>query len=122
MTHKQQPISYALSDSAIAHELGQRLEQLRLEKNIDQQTLADELGITRKTYRALAHGEGKMVNFIKAMRVLGELEQLDKLLPATTFSPIELLKLQGKQRQRARTTTKTSSKHTHSQPEEDLDW
>jgi transcriptional regulator with XRE-family HTH domain len=122
MTHKQQSISYALSDSAIAHELGQRLEQLRLEKNIDQQTLADELGITRKTYRALAHGEGKLVNFIKAMRVLGELEQLDKLLPATTFSPIELLKLQGKQRQRARTTTKTSSKHTHSQPEEDLDW
>lgn len=122
MTHKQQTIGYALSDGAIAHELGQRLEQLRLEKNIDQQTLADELGVTRKTYRALAKGEGKLVNLIKALRVLGELEQLEKLLPATTFSPIELLKLQGKQRQRARTTNKTEPVRTANKREDDLDW
>lgn len=122
MTHKQQAIGYALSDGAIAHELGQRLEQLRLEKNIDQQTLADELGVTRKTYRALAKGEGKLVNLIKALRVLGELEQLEKLLPATTFSPIELLKLQGKQRQRARTTNKTVPARTANKREDDLDW
>lgn len=131
MTHNNQTIDYSLSDEAIAIELGQRLEQLRLEKNLDQQTLADELGITRKTYRALVNGQGKVINLIKAMRILGALDQLECLLPATPFSPIERLKMQGKQRQRARpkpsqsayNVAEPSAKSPHTpNDEEPLDW
>jgi transcriptional regulator with XRE-family HTH domain len=93
---------YSLSDAAIAAELGQRLERLRLEHNITQQALASEIGITPKSYRQLIAGGGKLENFIAALRALNELEQLDKLLPASSYSPLEQLKLRGKRRQRAR--------------------
>jgi len=93
---------YTLSDTAIAAELGQRLERLRLERNITQQTLADEIGITPKSYRQLIAGGGKLENFIAALRALNELQQLDSLITTTAFSPLEQLKLRGKKRQRAR--------------------
>jgi transcriptional regulator with XRE-family HTH domain len=108
---------YQLSDTAIAAELGQRLEQLRLERNITQKALADEIGITPKSYRQLIAGGGKLENFIAALRALNELQQLDNLLPASGFSPLEQLKLRGKQRQRARPT-----KDEQAVREPRLDW
>jgi transcriptional regulator with XRE-family HTH domain len=95
---------YSLSDTAIAAELGRRLEQLRLERNITQQTLAEEIGITPKSYRQLIAGGGKLENFVAALRALNVLHQLESFLPETPYSPIEQLKLRGKQRQRARAT------------------
>ena len=109
-----------MSDRAIVQEIGQRLEQLRLEQNIDQETLAEEVGITPKTYRALIKGQGKLLNFIKVMRALGVLEQLDEWLPASDFSPMELLKLKGKQRQRA--SSPRSGEDARQENEELLDW
>ncbi len=113
-------INFAMSDQAIAQEIGQRLEQLRLEQNIDQEALAAEVGITPKTYRALIKGQGKFLNIIKVMRVLGVLEQLDYWLPESAFSPMALLKLKGKQRQRA--SSPRSSGEMERQDVEVLDW
>ncbi|MBZ2187579.1 helix-turn-helix domain-containing protein [Alcanivorax sp. JB21] len=90
-----------MTDSAIAAEIGRRLEQLRLERNITQQALADEVGITPKTYRQLIQGGGKFETLIGILRALGELERLDQFIPETPFSPIEQLRLQGRRRQRA---------------------
>lgn len=95
----------AMTNTAIAAELGNRLEHLRLERNLTQQMLADEIGITAKSYRQLVAGGGKLENMIAALRALNALAQLDNFLPATPPSPLEQLKLRGKQRQRARTTT-----------------
>lgn len=93
-----------MTNAAIAAELGERLERLRLEQNMTQKMLADEIGITAKSYRQLVAGGGKLENMIAALRALNALEQLDNFLPATPPSPLEQLKLRGKQRQRARTT------------------
>ena len=93
-----------MSNMAIAGEIGNRLEHLRLERNMTQQALADEIGITAKSYRQLVAGGGKLENMIAALRALNALEQLENFLPATPPSPLEQLKLRGKQRQRARTT------------------
>lgn len=95
---------HSMTNTAIAAELGERLERLRLEKNMTQQMLADEIGITAKSYRQLVAGGGKLENMIAALRALNALEQLENFLPATPSSPLEQLKLRGKQRQRARTT------------------
>lgn len=108
----------SLSDSAIALELGHRLERLRLEQNLTQQTLADEIGITPKSYRQLIAGGGKLENFIAALRTLNALDQLEHFIPDTPYSPIEQLKLRGKQRQRAR-PPKTGPSTT---PGPGLDW
>lgn len=99
------PMNYSgMTDAAIAAELGNRLEQWRLAQNIPQQQVAEEVGITPKSYRQLVAGGGKLENFIAAMRVLNCLEQLDNFLPPPQPSPLLQLKLQGKIRRRARPT------------------
>ena len=92
---------YAMTDNAIAKEIGQRIEQLRLEANISQETIASELGITPKTYRNLKEGKAKFEIVIGVLRVLNCLELVDRFIPDTPFSPMELMKLKGKKRQRA---------------------
>jgi transcriptional regulator with XRE-family HTH domain len=117
---------YTMSNASIAAELGNRLEALRLEQNMTQQALADEIGITAKSYRQLVAGGGKLENMVAALRALNALEQLENFLPAAPPSPLEQLKLRGKQRQRARTTPaykKTASTATAEGVEEPrLDW
>ena len=92
---------YAMTDLAIAEELGRRLEQLRLEANKPQKEIAYELGISEGTYRKAIKGRARFEVIIGIMRMLEQLENLENLIPDRPFSPIEMLKLQGKKRQRA---------------------
>ena len=113
-----------MSNGAVAAELGNRIEALRLEQNMTQQTLADEIGITTKSYRQLVAGGGKLENMVAALRALNALEQLEHFLPTKPPSPLEQLKLRGKQRQRARVTPyKAATTRTTAGVEEPgLDW
>lgn len=92
---------YAMKDSTIAAEIGQRLEKIRLELNISQQKIMEELGISDGTYRAAIHGRMKIDVLIGILRILGKLENIDNFLPETPFSPLALLKREGKKRKRA---------------------
>jgi putative transcriptional regulator len=58
----------SMTDEAIAAEIGQRIEQLRLERNLTQEQLAEAIGISRVSYRKLAAGEVKFINVIAALR------------------------------------------------------
>ena len=117
---------HSMTNASVAAELGNRLEALRLEQNMTQQALADEIGITAKSYRQLVAGSGKLENMVAALRALNALEQLDNFLPATPPSPLEQLKLRDKQRQRARTTPgykkTTTTRTTEGVEEPRLDW
>lgn len=114
----------SMTNSAIAAELGERLERLRLAQNMTQQMLAEEIGITAKSYRQLVAGGGKLENMIAALRALNALDQLDNFLPDTPASPLEQLKLRGKQRQRARVThyKTTAARDADGVKEPGLDW
>ena len=92
---------YVMSDEAISAEVGQRIEQLRLEANMTQETIATELGITRKTYRSAINGVGKFSTVIGILRILGRLELMEEFVPETPYSPIELMKMRGRKRRRA---------------------
>jgi len=92
---------YAMTDSAIAAELGRRLEQIRLEANKPQKEIAEELGISEGTYRSAIKGKARLEVVIGILRVLGKLDNLDGFLPELPYSPMELLKHEGKKRQRA---------------------
>ncbi len=111
---------YALSDSALAAEIGQRIDQLRLEQNITQEQLAQAVGITEKTYRRLVAGGGKFATLIAVLRVLGQLELVAAFIPRSTFSPLQLAKLKGKERQRA-SGTRTAATGV-AEPPAELDW
>ena len=107
-----------MTDSAIAEELGRRLEQIRLEANKPQKEIAYELGISEGTYRKATKGRARFEVVIGIMRVLEQLENLENLLPDRPFSPIEILKLQGKKRQRAASKKSGNTRC----PEEDKNW
>ncbi len=63
----------AMTDKAIAAELGRRIEQMRLEQDLTQAQLAAEIGLSRMSYRSLVAGGGKTVNLIGVLVVLAVL-------------------------------------------------
>jgi len=107
-----------LTNKAIAIEIGQRIEQLRLEQNLTQQQLADEIGLSRVSYRNLVKGSAKFENIIAVLRVLNQLNGLENLIPETGYSPMQQLELKGKQRKRASKKRKDEVR----EPESDLGW
>ncbi len=112
--------SYSMTDRAIARKVGHRIDQIRLEQNISQKKVADNVGITVKTYRRTIDGGGKLETFIAVLRALGQLELVDSFIPESTFSPLELVKMRGKQRLRASKKSKPSPESEIRKKE--LDW
>lgn len=103
----------SMTDDAIANEIGQRIEAIRLKRNIGQDIVAHEAGISRETYRKLTAGKGTLVNVIAVLRVLGELDRLASLIEDVRTSPVQLAKMQGKQRLRATVTRATPPAPEH---------
>lgn len=96
-------IEASFSDSAVLEELGKRLARTRLERNLSQERLAIEAGVSKATIERLERGEPvKSTSLVRVLRSLGRLEALDQLLPEPLPSPIERIRLQGRRRQRAR--------------------
>jgi len=108
----------AMNNQAIAAEIGQRIAQLRLEKNLSQQQIADEIGMSRMAYGKIEKGAAKFENIIAALRALNQLHLVANFIPEATFSPMQQLKLKGKQRQRA-TPQKTDGLNVQNKT---LDW
>ena len=95
-------ISALLVDEAILGELGVRLAQLRLQRNLLQAELAHEAGISKRTVERLEKGEAtQLVSLVRVCRVLGLVEGFDALIPGPMPSPVAQLKLRGKERKRA---------------------
>ncbi len=92
---------YAMTDQAIAAELGQRLRSLRLRRNVTQQQLAAATALSLNVIKSLEAGRGKLSTLIAVLRELGTLQELDNCIPPPTISPRQLARRQGKQRQRA---------------------
>ncbi len=95
-------ISALTSDATVLAELGERLSRTRLERNLSQQQLATEAGISKRTLERIEAGApANVAAFIRVLRVLGLLDRLDSVVPEPLPSPIEQLKLHGRRRQRA---------------------
>lgn len=110
-----------MTDDAIAAEIGARIEQLRLEKNLTQQQVADAVGLSRVSYGKLVRGQGKFTNVIGVLRALDQLALVEQFVPEVGFSPMELLKLKGKQRQRARAPGHGVAAHSDKPAAADVD-
>jgi transcriptional regulator with XRE-family HTH domain len=92
---------YSLSDKAIAHELGARIKALRLRRNITQQELAEATTLSLNTIKSLESGSGKLASVIAVLRELGALDAIDNFIPEPSISPLQLARMQGRQRERA---------------------
>jgi len=83
-------------------ELGRRIRQLRLSRNIDQRTVAEKAGIARAALQNLEAGHGSSVQtLLRTLKALNYLEGIEMLAPEPTVNPLALLKTK-KAPQRAR--------------------
>ena len=94
-------IDYAMTDKAIASEIGYRFKQLRLQRNISIETLSNQTLISVNTLKRLEKGSGKLETMIGVLRHLDALDQIENFLPPVKISVIQYIKQLGKQRQRA---------------------
>lgn len=91
-----------LSDTAVLAELGKRLSGIRIASSLTQADLAERAAIGKRTVERIEGGESvQLISLIRALRVLGLLENLDLLLPQEELQPMHLLEESGKIRQRA---------------------
>lgn len=91
-----------MNDKAILEEIGLRIRRYRLSQNIKQEELSRKAGIARIVLHNLENGHGSnLKGFIRILRVLDFLEQLNLLLPEPEPGPIELSSMKGQERERA---------------------
>jgi len=74
-------------------ELGRRIRQLRLSRNINQRAAAEKAGVTRAALQNLEAGRGSSVQtLLRILKALNYLEGIEMLAPQPTVNPLALLK------------------------------
>jgi transcriptional regulator with XRE-family HTH domain len=95
-------ITDEMGDGAVLAEVGRRLARARLERNLTQEALATEAGVSLRTVKYLEDGHAPTATtLIRVLRALDLLHALDGLLPDGAPSPLELAGRGGRERRRA---------------------
>ncbi|MFK0380221.1 helix-turn-helix transcriptional regulator [Pandoraea sp. NPDC090278] len=69
-------------------DLGDKLKRLRLNKNLDQQSLAARAGVSVRALRSLESGEGSTIKtLLSVIRALGRESWLQTVAPVPTINP-----------------------------------
>jgi transcriptional regulator with XRE-family HTH domain len=100
-------LSPSLSDAAILGEIGARAAQARLARNLTQDQLAADAGVSKRTLERLESGQSvQLATVVRVLRALDLAAGFDLLIPEPTASPLAQLKLQGHRRERASRSTR----------------
>ncbi|MFC4261306.1 helix-turn-helix domain-containing protein [Ferruginibacter yonginensis] len=95
------------SDTALMQQIGLFVQQVRIQQQQTQATIAQAAGVNRSTLVKLENGGGaNLLSFIQILRALHQLHVLSNFTQTEPIiSPIAMAKLQLKQRKRVRTTS-----------------
>ena len=89
----------SMSDDKLALLLGEFIKHNRIDRNLSQDELATAAGLSRPTISLMERGKSMSLNsIIKVLRVLDVLYVFDALQVPQEISPLEMLKIQEKQR------------------------
>lgn len=96
--------------------LGENLQKLRLNRNIDQKTLAARAGISVRALQKLEAGSGtNLTTLLSVVRALDREDWLLNIAPTASINPLTMIR-GGSTRQRAGSPrTKKSVRHEHGQ-------
>lgn len=83
-------ITKSMTDAAIVCELYARIEARRIKSNITQAEMAERIGITTKSYRAIEKGVCRLTTFVALLRQLDLVENLNSVISTPKISPIQL--------------------------------
>lgn len=87
--------------------LGQNIKQLRLQKNLDRQTLAAQAGVSLSALKHLETGSGATTKtLLRIVRALGRQDWIATIAPAASINPLHMVR-DKEQRQRARRSKRT---------------
>ncbi len=93
---------YGQSDKSLLRDLGRRLREARLCRNLSQQQLADRAGLNRTTISGYERGAStSTLTLVQVLRALELLDELAAFIPDPGPSPLELARREGHVRQRA---------------------
>lgn len=96
-------ITSAVTDEAVLGELGRRLAQVRLGKNLTQAQLAGMADVAKRTVERLETGGAapQLSGFVRICRALGLIGWFELLVPESAESPATPGEADGKTRRRA---------------------
>lgn len=81
--------------------LGENIKALRLQKNIDRQTLCQQAGVSESALRHLEGGKGATLKtLIRVVKALGRESWLAMIAPQVSINPLHMVR-DRQQRQRA---------------------
>ena len=103
-------------DKTLLQNIGNFIQQVRIQQKRTQQDLANDAAISRSTLSLIERGENiSLLNLIKILRILDALYVLKNFQLPEEISPLQLAKGENKPRQRA-------SNRNNNQDKEDLGW
>lgn len=92
----------AMSDKALAEQIGTFIKHHRIQQNKTQETVAKDAGISRSTLSLLERGETvTLATLIQVLRVLDQLQLMEVFVVQQTISPLVLAKMEMNKRKRA---------------------
>lgn len=90
-----------MTDEAIAVQIGKAIKAYRLRKDMTQEDLALQMGVSKPTVVHLEQGQVKLSVLIAALRALRKLDLLESLTSPPRPSPLMAARMEGKERLRA---------------------
>lgn len=102
-----------LTDGAIMRQIGSKLKELRIERDLKQSDLTDASGVSVSTISAIENGKAaSLITIVQLLRALGHLDYLDSFFQEETISPIAYEKLMknNKKKERVRSANEKITK------------
>ena len=82
---------YALTDNAILVQMGTKLKEARIERNLSQKDLAAACGLSTFSISQMENGHNtSLLSLIMVLRALNRLEILEELLREKPMSPVAM--------------------------------
>jgi transcriptional regulator with XRE-family HTH domain len=90
-------------------QIGSKLKELRIEKNMKQKELADAAGVSVFTISSIENGKTtSLLTVIQLLRALEHLDYLDSFFQEESISPVAYAKLMKNNKKRERVKSSTS--------------
>ena len=90
-------------------QIGSKLKELRIEKNMKQKELAEAAGVSVFTISSIENGKTtSLLTVIQLLRALEHLDYLDSFFQEESISPVAYAKLMKKNKKKERVKSSTS--------------